>query len=85
MTMDPKDPIQNFKNYLVKLSQSFNQQLSQLYVQFTAWIVRVDSFATSQSSFHNIDKVSKDKAKVLIDERMNIRVILVMNGLMIGA
>ena len=53
--MDPKDPIVFIKGFLQKLALNFGPQISNLYVQFSAWLVRVDSFATSQASFTGIE------------------------------
>ena len=41
----------------------------------------MDSFATSQASFNGIERVPKEKAKDLIEERMAVRVTLAMSGI----
>ncbi|CAD8128339.1 unnamed protein product [Paramecium sonneborni] len=84
-SMDPKDPIANFKNYLQRLSASFQSALTAQYVAFTTWIVRVDSFSCSQASFNNIDKIDRERAQRFIEERMNQRVVLVLQGLTIAS
>ena len=64
---------------------NFGPQLASLYVQFTAWLVRVDSFATSQASFTGIDKLSHEKAQAVVEDRISQRVTLMMNGLIIAS
>ena len=60
--MDPKDPIVFVKGFLQKLALNFGPQISSLYVQFSAWLVRVDSFATSQASFTGIEQLNHERA-----------------------
>jgi WASH complex subunit 7 len=44
----------------------------------------MDSFSTSQQSFDGIEKLAREKADLLVDERIGQRVPLVMNGLTIA-
>jgi hypothetical protein len=56
-----------------------------LYTQFTTWLVRMDSFVTSQMSFLNIEKVARDKAQAIVEDRFMQRINLLLNGLVIAS
>lgn len=79
--IDPKDYKDFIRKYLTKANESFEKDIHNLYVHFTAWVVRMESSISSNLAFINEKVLSNSN---LIHERLMYRTKLIINGILLA-
>ena len=79
--LDPKDYKEFLKKYLNKANETFERDIHNLYVNFSAWVVRMESNISSNYSFTN-EKIITNSTLIL--ERLMYRTKLLINGILLA-